>query len=141
MIYVLLTFLLFTGCSLRNLATPAATISGAAVGSIGGPGGAALGAGVGYAGGKIYELTDENEELVEAITHGDVEGIVHAKMREHASGFEEFTTYIKRILIGAACILGVYLTIPIFVARRCSKSEVQKGLTNPPFPIRPNQRS
>ena len=136
MIYVLLTFLFFTGCSLRNLATPAATISGAAVGSIGGPGGAALGAGVGYAGGKIYELTDENEELVEAITHGDVEGIVHAKMREHASGFEEFTTYIKRILIGAACILGVYLTIPIFVARRCSKSEVRKGLTNPPFPIK-----
>ena len=133
--------LIFTSCSFRNLATPAATISGAAVGSVGGPGGAALGAGVGYAGGKIYELTDENEELVEAITHGDVEGIVHAKMREHASGFEEFTTYIKRILIGAACILGVYLAIPIFVARRCSKSEVQKGLTNPPFPIRPSSKS
>ena len=133
MIYVLLAFLFLTSCSLRNLATPAATISGAAVGSIGGPGGAALGAGVGYAGGKIYELTDENEELVEAITHGDVEGIVHAKMREHASGFEEFTTYIKRILIGAACILGVYLTIPIFVAKKCSRSEALKNQTRPPF--------
>ena len=133
---LLILCLFLSSCSFRNFATPAATISGAAVGSIGGPGGAALGAGVGYAGGKIYELTDENEELVEAITHGDVEGIVHARMKEHASGFEEFTTYIKRILIAAACILGVYLTIPIFVARRCSKSEVRKGLTNPPFPIK-----
>ena len=57
-------------------------------------------AGVGYASGKIYELTDENEELVDAITRGDVG--VHARMKEHASGFTEFTTYIKRILIGAA---------------------------------------
>ena len=122
---------------MRNLVTPSATIAGAATGSLlGGPGGAALGSGVGYASGRIYELTDENEELVEAITHGDVEGIVHAKMREHATGFENFTTTIKRILIGAACILGAYLAIPIFVARRCSKTEVRKGLTNPPFPVK-----
>ena len=123
---------------MRNLVTPAATISGAAAGGLIGPGGAALGAGVGYAGGKIYELTDENEELVDAISRGDVEGIVQAQMLDHATGFEEFTSYIKRILIVAACVLGAYLAIPIFVARRCSKSEVQKGLTNPPFPVRPS---
>ena len=133
--FALITIAL-TGCSMRNLVTPAATISGAAAGSVVGPGGAALGAGVGYASGRIYELVGENEDLVEAITHGDVEGIVHAKMKEHATGFENFTSTVKRILIVAACILGVYLAIPIFVARRCSKSEVQKGLTNPPFPIK-----
>ena len=68
MTYLLLPFiLLFTGCSFRNLVTPSATVTGAAVGSVGGPGGAALGAATGYAAGKIYELSDENEELVEAI--------------------------------------------------------------------------
>ena len=137
MTYLLLPFiLLFAGCSFRNLVTPSATVTGAAVGSVGGPGGAALGAATGYAAGKIYELTDENEELVEAITHGDVEGIVKAKMADHATGFEEFTSYIKRILIGAACVLGAYLLIPIFVAKRCSKSEAEKHLTRPPFPIK-----
>lgn len=128
--------LILTSCSFRNLVTPVATISGAGVGSIGGPGGAALGAGVGYASGKIYELTDENEELVEAITHGDVEGIVHAKMKEHASGFEDFTSTIKRILIGAAIVLGAYLAIPIFVAKKCSRTEALKNQTRPPFPTK-----
>lgn len=137
MIYLLpFILLLLAGCSFRNLVTPSATVAGSAVGAVGGPGGAALGAATGYAAGKIYELTDENEELVEAITHGDVEGIVKAKMADHATGFEEFTSYIKRILIGAACVLGAYLLIPIFVAKRCSKSEAEKHLTRPPFPIK-----
>ena len=124
---------LTVSCSLRNLVTPAATVGGAAAGGLVGPGGAALGAGVGYASGRIYELTDQNEELVEAITHGDVEGIVHAKMKEHASGFEDFTSTIKRILIGAAIVLGVYLAIPIFVAKKCSRTEALKNQTRPPF--------
>ena len=147
MIYLLLLIcILATSCSLRNLATPAATISGAAVGSIAGPGGAALGAGAGYAGGKIYELTDENEELVEAITHGDVEGIVHAKMREHASGFDKFTSTIKNWLILAAVGLGAYLVIPIFIAKKtaqsCSRTEAQKNQTRYPFaaPPKPPKR-
>ena len=118
---------------MRNLVTPAATITGAGVGGVAGAGGAALGAGVGYATGKIYELTDENEELVDAITAGDVEGIVQSRMKEHASGFQDFTTYIKRILIGAAVVLGAYLVIPIFVARKCSKTEALKNQTRSPF--------
>lgn len=125
--------ILTVSCSMRNLATPVATITGAGVGGIAGPGGAALGAGVGYASGKIYELTDENEELVDAITAGDVEGIVQSRMKEHASGFQDFTTYIKRILIGAAVVLGAYLVIPIFVARKCSKTEALKNQTRSPF--------
>jgi hypothetical protein len=135
MIYtaIILLAICLTGCSMRNLATPVATIGAAGVGGIAGPGGAALGAGVGYASGKIYELTDENEELVDAITHGDVEGIIQSRMKEHASGFQDFTTYIKRILIGAAVVLGAYLVIPIFVARKCSRTEALKNQTRPPF--------
>ena len=130
---LVLILLLTVSCSMRNLVTPAATITGAGVGGIVGPGGAVLGSGVGYATGRIYELTDENEELVDAITHGDVEGIVQAKMKEQISGFEDFTTTIKRILIGAAVVLGVYLLIPIFVAKQCSKTEALKNQTRPPF--------
>ena len=47
---------------------------------------------------------------------------------------------IKRILIGAACLLGAYLLIPIFIARKtagtCSKSEAKKHMTRPPFPTK-----
>ena len=130
---LVIILLLTVSCSMRNLVTPVATIGAAGVGGIAGPGGAALGAGVGYASGKIYELTDENEELVDAITAGDVEGIVQARMKEQISGFEDFTTTIKRILIGAAVLLGVYLLIPIFVAKQCSKTEALKNQTRPPF--------
>ncbi|ANS05255.1 hypothetical protein [uncultured Mediterranean phage] len=130
-----LTMLLFitTSCSLKSLITPAATIGGAAVGgAVGGPGGAALGSGVGYASGRIYELSGENEELVTALTSGDVTAIVEQGLQTHKSGFDEFTSTIKTILTVAACFLGLYLLVPIFVARQCSKSEAEK-LTRTPF--------
>ena len=57
-------------------------------------------------------------------------------MAEH-NGFAEFTSYIKRILIGAAVVLGCYLAIPIFVAKRCAKTEVTRSTTRPPFPDLP----
>ena len=125
-------FLFFSGCTVRSLVTPAATVGGAAVGAVAGPGGAALGAGVGYAGGRIYELKGENEELVDAITHGDVTALVEQGLQTHQTGFEEFTSTIKKILTVAACCLGLYLLVPIFVARQCSRSEAEK-LTRSPF--------
>jgi len=127
---------------MRSLVTPASTVGGAALGSIGGPGTAALGAGVGYAGGKIYELTDANEELVDSITHGDVQGLVTAGLAHHQTGFEKFTSTVKKILIGAAVLLAGYLAIPIFIAKRtaqnCSKTEAIKHQTRAPFPPKPS---
>ena len=70
---VMLTTL--TGCSMKSFVTPAAVVSGAAVGSIAGPGGAALGAGAAYAGAELWTLEDENKQLVTAITTGDVQGL------------------------------------------------------------------
>ena len=72
MIYtaILLLALCLTGCSMRSLIPPAATVGGAAVGGVFGPGGAALGSGTAYAGSRIYELSDEQKELVESITIG-----------------------------------------------------------------------
>ena len=129
---------------MRSLITPAATVSGAAVGGVFGPGGAALGAGTAYAGARIYELSDEKKELVESITQGDVDALLNAGLAEHKTGFEKFTSTIKNILIGAAILLGGYLAIPIFVAKRtarnCSKSEAEKHMTRAPFPVKPPPR-
>lgn len=132
--FLLAMLLLTTGCSLKSLITPAATIPGGASigGALGGPGGAALGSGVGYATGRIYELSDKNKELVTALTSGDVTALVEQGLQTHKSGFDEFTSTIKKILTVAACFLGLYLLVPIFVARRCSKSEAEK-LTRAPF--------
>ena len=110
---------------------------------LGGPAGGALGAFSGAASGEILkgnEEIKEARETISALTRGDVETLIKSGMEEHADGFESFTTTIKRILIFAFIGLLCYLAIPIFVAKRCSKSEVQKGLTNPPFPIRPSSK-
>jgi len=143
MIYtaIILLALCLTGCSMRSLITPAATVGGAALGGIAGPGGAALGAGTAYAGARIYELSDEKKELVDSITHGDVNALVSAGLKQHQSGFDAFTSYIKKILIGAAIVLAGYLAIPIFVAKRCAKSEVTKSTTRAPFPVKPPSRN
>ena len=130
---------------MRSLITPAATVGGAAIGGVFGPGGAALGAGTAYAGSRIYELSDEKKELVESITHGDVDKLLSAGLAEHKTGFEKFTSTIKNILIGAAILLGGYLAIPIFIAKRtaqnCSKSEAEKNQTRAPFPVKPPSKS
>ena len=130
---------------MRSLITPAATVGGAAIGGVFGPGGAALGAGTAYAGARIYELSDEKKELVESITQGDVDALLSAGLAEHKTGFEKFTSTIKNILIGAAILLGGYLAIPIFVAKRtarkCSQTEAIKHQTRAPFPVKPPSRN
>ena len=136
---LLLPLLLFTGCSMKQWYPTMGAVVGGGVGSLGGPTGSALGAGSGALIGEVAKGNAEIEEAretISALTHGDVETLIEKGMEQHASGFQSFTTTIKRILIFAFVGLLCYLAIPIFVARRCSKSEVQKGLTNPPFPIK-----
>lgn len=116
-------------------------VVGGGAGSLGGPAGSAIGAGGGALVGEVIKGNAEIKEARETITalsHGDVQSLIEKGMAQHASGFESFTTTIKRILIFAFIGLLCYLAIPIFVARRCSKSEVKKGLTNVPFPVRPS---
>ena len=135
--------LMFSGCSLRSTYPTLGAIAGGGVGSLGGPGGSALGAGIGAVSGEALKnadaLKDANQKI-EALTHGDVSALVAQGMAEHQSGFAEFTSYIKRILIGSAILLGAYLAIPIFVAKRCAKSEVTKSATRAPFPVKPPSR-
>ena len=127
------------GCSLRSTYPTLGGIVGGGAGSLGGPGTAALGAGAGVLAGEALKNADklvEAEETIEALAHGDVSALVAQGMAEHKTGFDSFTSYIKRILLGAAILLGVYLAIPIFVAKRTARSCSQENQTRPPFPTR-----
>lgn len=116
-------------------------VTGGGVGSLAGPAGSALGAGAGALVGEVVQGNEEvkqAKETIQALTTGDVEGLIQSQMGEHQSAFDTFVSTIKRILIGAACVLGIYLCLPIFIARRtaeaCSKTEAKKHLTRAPFP-------
>ena len=150
MIYTAIVLLLvcFTGCSLRSTYPTLGAIAGGGVGSLGGPGIAALGAGIGAVSGEALKNKDalvEAEEKLTALSHGDVSALVAQGMAEHKTGFEKFTSTIKSILIGAAVLLGGYLAIPIFVAKRtarqCSQTEAIKHQTRAPFPVKPPSRN
>ena len=150
MIYTAIVLLLvcLTSCSLRSTYPTLGAIAGGGVGSLGGPGIAALGAGIGAVSGEALKNKDaliEAEETIEALSHGDVSALVAQGMAEHQTGFEKFTSTIKNILIGAAVLLGGYLAIPIFVAKRtarqCSQTEAEKHATRAPFPVKPPSRN
>jgi len=120
-------------------------LAGGAAGSIGGPVVGGLSAGAGVLAGEALKNKDalvEAEEKLTALSHGDVSALVAQGMQEHKTGFDAFTSTIKKILTGAAVLLGCYLTIPIFVAKRtarqCSQTEAIKHATRPPFPVRPS---
>ena len=138
MIYLLIALTFVAGCSFRSTyPTIGGVIGGSAGTLVGGPVAGGLSAGAGVLAGEALKNADalvEAEETIEALTHGDVSALVAQGMAEHQSGFAEFTNSIKRILIGAAIALGCYLAIPIFVAKRCAKTEVTKSTTRPPFP-------
>ena len=120
-ISLLLMLATLTGCSMRSFVTPAAVVSGAAVGSIAGPGGAALGAGVAYAGAELWTLEDENKQLVTAITTGDVQGIVAAQMRGQEGKIQEVTSGIWTTLKYAALVVLGIMSIPLFITRSNAK--------------------
>jgi len=121
-------------------------VIGGSAGSIaGGPLVGGLSAGAGVLAGEALKNKDdlvEAEEKLTALSHGDVSALVAQGMQEHKTGFDAFTSTIKKILTGAAVLLGCYLTIPIFVAKRtarqCSQTEAIKHATRPPFPVRPS---
>jgi hypothetical protein len=134
----IMTLTTLTGCSMKQwyptLGATAAGATGAAFG--GGPLLVGLAAGGGAMAGEVArgnaEVKDAQDTL-RAITEGDVSAIVQKGLKSQQSGFEEFTSTIKKILMVAACFLGLYLLVPIFVARQCSKTEAEK-LTRVPFP-------
>ena len=146
MIYtaIIVLALCLTSCSLRSVYPTIGGVIGGSAGTLaGGPLVGGLSAGAGVLAGEALKNKDaliEAEETIEALSHGDVSAIVANGLAEHKTGFESFTSYIKKILIGAPIVLAGYLAIPIFVAKRCAKSEVTKSTTRAPFPVKPPPR-
>jgi hypothetical protein len=143
MIYtaIIVLALCMASCSLRSIYPTLGGVIGGSAGTLaGGPVIGGLSAGAGVLAGEALKNKDaliEAEETIEALSHGDVSALVAQGMEEHKTGFDAFTSYIKNILIGAAVLLGGYLAIPIFIAKRtaqnCSKSEAVKNQTRAPF--------
>jgi hypothetical protein len=139
---LILVIATFSGCSFRSAYPTIGAVVGGSVGTVaGGPVVGGLSAGAGALAGEALKNKDallEAEETIDLLSHGDVDALMKKSFDKHQSGFEEFTSYIKKILIIAACILAVYLSIPIFVARKtaetCSKTAAEKHLTRAPFP-------
>jgi hypothetical protein len=141
---IVLTILL-ASCKMSSWYPVTGSVVGAAGGSIGGPGGAALGSGLGYATGKTAQMMSENEDLketVNALTHGDVSKLVEQGMKQHQSGFDEFTGSIKKLLTVVGSLLLAYLCIPIFLVKKtathCAREEAKKQYTRAPFPVKPS---
>ena len=140
--------LMLCSCSMRSAYPLMGGLAGGAAGSLGGPVIGGLSAGAGVLAGEALKNKDaliEAEEKIVALSHGDVSALVAQGMETHKSGFDAFTSYIKKILIGAAILLGGYLAIPIFIAKRtaqnCSKSEAEKHMTRAPFPVKPPSKT
>lgn len=129
--------LCISSCSMKQFYPTAGALVGGGVGSLAGP----VGAGLGGAGGALVgevargnKEIEEAKETISALTHGDVEALVAKGMSKQNGLFESFASGIKKLLIIVGVILAVYLFIPVFVARKCSQSEVSKSLTRAPFP-------
>ena len=139
---LLLVIVILSGCSFRSAYPTLGAVVGGSVGTVaGGPVVGGLSAGAGALAGEALKNKDaliEAEETIDALSHGDVDALMKKSYAKHQSGFDEFTSYIKKILIVAACVLAAYLSIPIFIARKtaetCSKTAAEKHLTRPPFP-------
>jgi len=112
--------------------------AGAGVGSLAGPGGSIVGGTLGAGAGQLVKELDENQEAratVKMLTEGDVQALVDHKVQN--SGIEGFMQTVKKWLLISACLLGLYLMIPIFIAKRCSQTEAKKHQSRAPFPIKP----
>ena len=140
LLIILATILIATSCSLSKLAPLGGAVTGGAVGAVGGPLVAGASAGVGYGAGKLYGLSSESSEVVEAISAGDVKAIAAAHLKgelaEHKSGFEKFASGVKTVLYVAGALLLAYLAIPFIYTKRCLKKQREEYETRPPFPVK-----
>ena len=139
--------LLTQSCTVSQWYPVGGAVVGGASGAILGPIGGGVGSAVGYAGGKTAQMMTENENLKEtvtALTSGDVDKLVEKGLKSHATGFEEFTETIKKILTVAGSVLLAYLFIPVILAKRtatrCVKEEAKRHLTRIPFPPRHDEK-
>lgn len=139
---IIVATLFLCSCSMKQWYPTMGAVAGGGVGSIAGPAGGAVGAGAGALMGEVARGNEEIEEQadrIEALSKGDVETLIALEMGEQKSLFDRFTQSVKKILIGIVAFLLIYLVVPIFVAKKCSKTEAERNATRAPFhPSRPS---
>lgn len=143
LVTIIAVLLTCSSCSLKQFYPLGGSVLGGAAGAVGGPVTGGIGAGAGWAAGELAKGSEELEEAqdtIQALTTGDVEALVQRGMAGNQTSFDSFVSKIQRILLIAGVCLIIYLAIPIFVAKRCAKTEVRDGLTRAPFPIKPSPK-
>lgn len=132
---IILWCFFLTNCasSLRPLLSPSLAMIGGAGGAVatgGSPMGAMLGAGAGSATGALIAMGDEKREdkaiMVEALTSGDVHGIVESKLKSAKDGgfFDEVLHEVYGVIKLTAIGLGLWFIVPMIYSHyRAKKSE------------------
>ncbi len=123
---------MLTGCNLSKLYPSLLAGGGAGAGAlIGGPGGAVLGGVSGAALGEV--IIDEpplDAALIDALSKGDVAGIVDSQLHAHKTGLDSFISSVTRVLWVAAGGLLIYLFIPFIWTHYCVKRHARKANGN-----------
>ena len=122
---LLLALACLSGCSKSKVAPFVGSAIGAGTGgAVGGVGGAVVGSSVGYGAGVVYDWG--TTETATGHTNAQIAQIVAQQMGEHKSGLAQFMDDLKSLLMWVAVGLGVYLTLPLFFTRQCTKSINEK---------------
>jgi hypothetical protein len=113
--------LCLTGCSKSKVAPFVGSAVGAgAGGAVGGIGGAVVGSSVGYGAGVVYDWG--TTESLDGKTNAEIAQIVAQQMGEHKTGLAQLAGDLKKLILYVAGGLGVYLLLPYFLTKRCTKN-------------------
>ena len=129
-VFILTCAFVASGCSMTTLYPVGGAMLGGGGGAVaGGPAGGAMGAGAGYAMGKLAQLTDENKDLVEAVTRGDVKALVDASMGQQKGWMESALDTVYGFI--KLCLIGVVLwnLVPIIYTRYVHKKTKESNGT------------
>ena len=117
--------LALAGCSKSKVAPFLGSAVGAgAGGAVGGVGGAVVGSSVGYGAGVVYDWG--TTESLDGKTNAEIAHIVAQQMGEHKTGLAQLAGDLKKLILYVAGGLGVYLLLPYFITRKCTKSLNEK---------------
>lgn len=112
--------LCLAGCSKSKVAPFVGSAVGAgAGGAVGGIGGAVVGSSVGYGAGVVYDWG--TTETLDGKTNAEIAQIVAYQMGEHKTGLAQLAGDLKKLILYVACGLGIYLLLPYFLTKRCTK--------------------
>ena len=127
----------FSGCSLKSLLPPSLAVVGGGVGAISGnPAVAAVSAGAGAAAGHLIIMDEDKREqqqqVIDALTTGDVSELVDAKLdaAKNNGFFDGVLTEVYGVL--KLCVLGLalWILVPMIYSHWRAKRTEEKWKTD-----------